>query len=428
MIERARPATPTMVPSATPAFSGDGDRGEDRQRLLHETLAAFPASLFQFDPRMAEGWYSDRYFVRTANTIAFDGRDPIVCMQVFAKQYGIVAGVYEVIRMLQTQLRTHPATERRYEFEEFEIETLIDGDTIAPRETAMLITGPYVAFAHLETDYLGVLARRSLVATNVRRVIDAAHGKPVIFMGARHDDWRVQTPDGYAARVGGAGSVSSDAGGAWWGASGVGTMPHAMIAAFGGDVVAATLAFTRYCHAQEPDIKIVSLVDYHNDVVRDALAVARAMHTTFGAGSLAGVRVDTSEGVVDAALAGDAASRGREGLTGVNPELVRRLRGALDAGGFPDVGIIVSGGFNPAKIRRFESAGVPVAGYGIGSSLLGHNDGEDDGLLNDFDFTADVVMVDGRPESKVGRGYAPNPRLIRLDARALHGGAGTEGR
>jgi nicotinate phosphoribosyltransferase len=283
----------------------------------------------------------------------------------------------------------------------------------------MLITGPYVAFAHLETDYLGVLARRSLVATNVRRVIDASHGKPVIFMGARHDDWRVQTPDGYAARVGGAGSVSSDAGGAWWGASGVGTMPHAMIAAFGGDVVAATLAFTRYCHTHAPEVKIVSLVDYRNDVVRDALAVARAMHATFGAGSLAGVRVDTSEGLVDASLGGDAASRGREGLTGVNPELVRRLRGALDAAGFPEVGIVVSGGFTPTKIRRFEAAGVPVAGYGIGSSLLGHNDGDDDGLLNDFDFTADVVMVDGRLESKVGRGFAPNLRLITVDVDAL---------
>jgi nicotinate phosphoribosyltransferase len=201
-------------------------------------------------------------------------------------------------------------------------------------------------------------------------------------------------------------------------------MPHAMIAAFGGDVVEATLAFTRYCRAQEPDIKIVSLVDYHNDVVRDALAVARAMHVTFGPGSLAGVRVDTSESLVDASLAAVAAARGRDGLTGVNPELVRRLRTALDAGGFPDVGIIVSGGFNPTKIRRFESAGVPVAGYGIGSSLLGHNDGEDDGLLNDFDFTADVVMVDGRLESKVGRGYAPNPRLVRLDVRALCDGTG----
>ncbi len=405
--------------STAPFAAPPTDSREARYRALHDGLRAFPAALFQFDPRMREGWYADRYFVRTANTVAFDGRDPVVQMQVFAKQHGIIAGVYEVIRMLQTQLARHPVSGRAYTIRDLSVETLVDGDPLSPRETALLITGPYVAFGHLETDYLGVLARRSLVATNVRRVMDAAGSKPVIFMGARHDDWRVQTPDGYAARVGGAGSVSSDAGGAWWGASGVGTMPHAMIAAFGGDVVAATLAFARYCQANEPDVKVVSLVDYHNDVVRDTLAVARAMHDTFGPGSLGAVRVDTSERLVDASLAADAAARGRDGLTGVNAELVRRLRAALDGAGFPDVGIIVSGGFTPAKIRRFEREGVPVAGYGIGSSLLGHNDGESDGLLNDFDFTADVVMVDGRLESKVGRGFVPNARLVPLDLSAL---------
>lgn len=402
-----------MTPRA-PFDPPPGGEPADRHAALHARLRAFPASLFQFDARMREGWYADRYFVRTANTVAFDGRDPVVRMQVFAKQHGIVAGVYEVLRMLQTQLAPHPATGRRYALADFTIDTLMDGDALAPHEPALHITGPYVAFAHLETDYLGVLARRSLVATNVRRVIDAARGKPVIFMGARHDDWRVQTPDGYAARIGGAGSVSSDAGGAWWGASGVGTMPHAMIAAFGGDLVAATLAFTRYCHAREPEVKVVSLVDYHNDVVRDALAVAHAMRAEFGDGSLAAVRVDTSERMVDASLAAEAEAHGRAGRTGVNPELVRRLRAALDGAGFPEVGIIVSGGFNPAKIRRFEAEGVPVAGYGVGSSLLGHNDGADDGLLNDFDFTADIVTVDGRPESKAGRGFAPNARLVRL--------------
>ncbi|MEP7383303.1 MAG: hypothetical protein ABI910_16555, partial [Gemmatimonadota bacterium] len=399
------------VPFAAPPV----DPPEARHRALHDGLRFFPASLFQFDPRMAEGWYTDRYFVRTANTIAFDGRDPVVQMQVFAKQHGIVAGVYEVIRMLQTQLARHPDTGQEYALRDLSIETLIDGDPVSPMETVLRITGPYIAFAHLETDYLGVLARRSLVATNVRRVMDAASGKPVIFMGARHDDWRVQTPDGYAARIGGAGSVSSDAGGAWWGASGVGTMPHAMIAAFDGDAVAATLAFTRYCHAREPEVKIVSLVDYRNDVLTDALAVAQAMHETFGPGSLAGVRVDTSERLVDTSLARAAAARGRAGLTGVNPELVRRLRTVLDTAGFPEVGIIVSGGFTPAKIRRFETELVPVAGYGIGSSLLGHNDGADDGLLNDFDYTADVVTVDGRRESKSGRGYSQNARLVHVD-------------
>ena len=329
------PASPAAPTDTLPSPDRELDAAS-RTAAFRAALRANPASLFQFDPRMAEGWYSDRYFVRAANTLSHDARDPVVCMQVFAKREGIIAGVYEVVRMLQTQLARDPRTGRPADFRRLQVETLMDGDAVAPWETAMLVTGPYVAFAHLETDYLGVLARRSLVATNVARVMDAARGKPVIFMGARHDDWRVQTPDGYAARVGGAGSVSSNAGGSWWGASGVGTMPHAIIAAFGGDAVAATLAFARYCRDREPDVKVVSLVDYRNDVVGDALAVARAMHERFGAGSLAAVRVDTSERLVDASLAAEAAAHGREGLGGVNPALVRRLRAALDEAGFPE--------------------------------------------------------------------------------------------
>jgi nicotinate phosphoribosyltransferase len=247
-------------------------------------------------------------------------------------------------------------------------------------------------------------------------VIDAALGKPVIFMGARHDDWRVQTPDGYAAQAGGAGSVSSDAGGAWWGAKGVGTMPHALIAAFGGDVVAATVAFTEYCRAREPDVRIVSLVDYRNDVVTDSLAVARAMRARFGPGVLTAVRVDTSERLIDTSL---ARGEHREALTGVNETLVRTLRAALDAAGFGDAGIIASGGFTPARIRRFEEAGVPVVAYGVGSSLLGHIRDDADGLLSNCDYTADVVMVDGAHESKVGRALRANPLMVRFDPTRL---------
>jgi nicotinate phosphoribosyltransferase len=260
---------------------------------------------------------------------------------------------------------------------------------------------------------LGVLARRSLVASNTRIVVQAGGGKPVIFMAPRHDDWRVQTPDGYAAVVGGAESVSSDAAGAWWGARGVGTMPHAMIAAFNGDTVEATLAFARYLRAEEPDVQVLSLVDYENDAVRTSLEVARAVRAEFGDGVLTGVRVDTSERLIDASLIGDPAVWGRARLTGVNAYLVHKLRAELDAEGFGYVGIVVSGGFTPDKIRSFEAEGVPVSAYGVGSSLLGHSRG-DTGLLTEFDFTADLVRVDGKPEGKVGRTYRENPRMVRV--------------
>ena len=66
--------------------------------------------------------------------------------------------------------------------------------------------------------------------------------------------------------------------------------------------------------------------------------------------------------------------------------------------------IVASGGFTVDKIAQFESEGVPVDAYGVGSSLVRGNN----------DFTADVVMVNGRPCAKVGRQLVPNARLERV--------------
>lgn len=380
----------------------------NRARLFHEELTRFPADLFQFDARIRDGWLSDRYFVRTARTLSHSGRDPYVTLQFFAKRRGMLAGTFECVRMLQTQLA------RGYDYEDLEVDTLHDGDRIEPWEVAFRIRGHYRAFAHLETPLDGVLARRSLIATNAARSVDAAAGVPVIYFAPRHDDWRIQTPDGYAARVGGGGDVSSDAGASWWGGEGVGTMPHALIAAFGGDAVEATLAFARYVRDEEPHVPIVSLVDYANDCVGDSLAVAHAMRAEFGDGVLFGVRLDTSGKLVDRALVDDPDLWGKESLAGVNPHLVRKVRAALDAEGFDYVGIMASGGFTPRKIRRFAELELPIAAYGVGSSILGHGC-EEDGVVTEFDFTADVVEVDGEPEAKVGRGVWENPRLIGVD-------------
>src|SRR5207344_2407428 len=143
-------------------------------------------------------------------------------------------------------------------FGELEVKALYDGDEIEPWETVMTIEGDYTLFAHLETVYLGVLARRTLISTNTERVLRAANGKPIIFMPARHDHHRVQTGDGYAAYVAGAMSgteigVTSDAQASWWGGRGVGTVPHALIASYGGNTV---LAATKFAEHADPDINI----------------------------------------------------------------------------------------------------------------------------------------------------------------------------
>jgi len=314
-------------------------------------------------------------------------------MQVFQKEDSILGGIDEAIAILKLCAGHTENDEWVSGWDQLQVHALKEGDRIAPRETVLTIEGDYTLFAHLETVYLGSMARRSLIMRNVAEVVQAARGKQIFYFPARHDHWLVQTGDGWSAHVAGAIGVSTDAQASWWGGRGIGTVPHGLIAAYGADTVKAAVKFADHFHH---DMNITVLVDFENDSVRTALDVAHALGDR-----LWGVRLDTSEQLVDRSLLDEM---GGFTPTGVNPRLVEKVRGALDGAGFGNVKIVVSGGFTAERIREFEAADVAVDAYGVGSSLIrGQND-----------FTADVVLLDGRPCAKVGRAYAPNPRLERV--------------
>jgi nicotinate phosphoribosyltransferase len=334
--------------------------------------------------KMRAGYYSDKYFVRAREVLQADHYRPRVTMQIFGKHHAFLGGMDEAIAILKLCAA---------EWGDLTVHALYDGDEVEPWETVLLIEGPYDAFAHLETLYLGVLARRTRVGTNTRRVVEAAGVKDVMFFPARHDHWLVQTGDGYAAHIAGAIGVSTDAQASWWGSEGIGTVPHGLIAAYGGDTVLASRKFAEHT---DPGIKLITLVDFENDCVRTSLEVADALGDR-----LYGVRLDTSEMLVDKSV---IPQMGRFRPTGVGPQLVRNVRTALDDHGAPHVKIVVSGGFSVDKIREFERHGVPVDAYGVGSSLF----------QGRFDFTADVVRHEGKSCAKVGREYRPNARLERV--------------
>lgn len=334
--------------------------------------------------KMRSGYYSDKYFVRARELLVAREPNPSVTMQIFQKRDAFVAGTDEAIAILKLCLTDG------YDFGDLEVRSLRDGDRARPWETVMFITGPYAAFVHLETLYAGVLARRTRIATNTRAVAEAAWPKPIMFFPARHDHWMVQTGDGWAAHVAGAIGVSTDAQASWWGSSGIGTVPHGLIAAYGGDTVAATKALAADL---SEGVRIVSLVDFENDSVGTSLAVARALGERLWA-----VRLDTSSTMIDRSMEGEM---GDFDPRGVNPRLVHKVRDALDRAGFAHVRIVASGGFGAEKIRAFEEARVPVDSYGVGTSLM----------RGTFDYTADIVLVDGKPVSKAGRWHRPNDRL-----------------
>lgn len=338
---------------------------------------------FKFDQRVSEGWFSAVYFLKTAKIASEHLPKHRVTMQFFQKKNAVLCGIDEAVALLHCFA---------HQPDSLSIHALHDGDKVAPYETVLTIEGEYSKFGHLEGIIDGILARRTSVATNVYNTVQAANHKHIIFMGDRDDHFSQQAGDGYSAFIGGSSAQATYAMNEWWGTQGMGTMPHALIQLFNGDLIAA-------CHAyrqQFPNDHLVALVDYHNNVIADSLAVAKA----FGK-NLYGVRVDTSQQMIDQHFLDNPQELGKFDPRGVNKRLIQVLRKALDNSGFSHVKIIVSGGFDVTKIQDFENDNTPVDAYGVGSSLIKVNIG----------FTGDCVRLNGKNQSKSGRFYQPNKRL-----------------
>jgi nicotinate phosphoribosyltransferase len=329
--------------------------------------------------------YTDQYFINSRIACEDANNNTRVVYQVFQRTEAILCGMRYVMQLLdQTSSQV-------------EVYGLEDGNRIAPKESVLHIAGPAQELFELETVYLGLLSRMTRVATKVRAAVEAANGKRILFFPARFDILEAQEYDGYAAKVGGAVGASTAAEARAFEAHALGTVPHALIAAFKGSTVKASLAFAEAL----PQEAVWTLVDFENDSARTAVEVFRAFQEN--GLKLSGVRLDTNQDVVDQGLQ-------RLGINkpGVNVELVREVRRALDEAGGQQVRIAASGGFTAARIREFEAAKAPVDAYGVGEFFFS----------GATPFTSDIVAYfeDGRlvPCGKVGREYQRNPRFKRL--------------
>ena len=338
---------------------------------------------FKFDPRIKDGFYSANYFLKSRKIVLENAPGHIVTEQWFQRKDGaMLCGIDESIAILH-EFATNPAS--------LKIEALNDGDIINANEPVLKVTGKYEDFGYLESLIDGILARRTSVATNVHEVVEALNGTATFSMADRQDDYLTQAGDGYATYVAGIKKYSTDAQGQWVGVKGMGTMPHALIQICGGDIVKAAKMYLNTF----PEEKVTCLIDYHNNVVRDSLLVAKELGR-----KLNGVRVDTSKSLIDHYF-DDKDTSGFD-PHGVCKELIYALRSELDKAGFDFVKITVSSGFTAEKIREWVKEGVPVDMYGVGSALV----------VNDtVGFTGDLVVLDGKNEAKEGRNDIPSTRL-----------------
>ncbi|WP_381414943.1 nicotinate phosphoribosyltransferase [Spiroplasma endosymbiont of Anurida maritima] len=332
--------------------------------------------------------YCSKYFNKTVEILEKFNQNNQIVMQFFQREDNVVlSGIDYCVDLLKSNIS---------DFSDIEIWALKEGAIINAGEPVLKICGPYHKFAKLENVIDGVLSRKSSVATNSKRVLDAANGKSVIYMNDRNDYYFDQAEDAHAAYIGGFRSfVTNDQ------VSKlpeklvpIGTIPHALIQNFGGDLIKCLSAYK----ATFPKENLIALVDYHNNVIREALSAAKNFPELFA------VRVDTSISLIDAYFMGKEYEYNGKNIHGVNEHLIRALRKELDNNGYKNVKIIASSGFDASKIDYFEKSNVPVDIYGVGQWLTNK-------VVN---FTGDAVILNGKDEAKLGRQNVINNNLVKV--------------
>ncbi|HEY7591416.1 MAG TPA: nicotinate phosphoribosyltransferase [Candidatus Limnocylindrales bacterium] len=333
-------------------------------------------------PEIMSGESADVYFARANAILEREGLNPLVTMEIFARQDAVLCGVDEAKNLLGHVLASADAGETT-------LEALTDGDLVSRKEVVLRIRARYRKFGLYETAVLGMLAQSTGWATAARECVEAAAPHPVVSFGARHVHPDITDVLDYAAIVGGCVGASTPAGARLAGLSPTGTMPHSLVLIFG-DTVEAALAFDRDL---DKDVPRIVLVDTFKDEAEEALRVAHALGDR-----LYGIRLDTP------------AERGR-----VTADLVHEVRARLDQAGFQHVKIVVSGGLNPDRIRYFQEAAAPVDSFAVGSYISG---------AAPIDFTGDIKEIDGRPIAKRGRipGLTPSERLRPVDLASWRDG------
>jgi nicotinate phosphoribosyltransferase len=175
-----------------------------------------------------------------------------------------------------------------------------------------------------------------------------------------------------AATIAGFDSTSNVLAGRTYGAALSGTMAHSFVMAFPSELE----AFRAYARAF-PDTAVL-LLDTYDTLAGAGLAVTVARELLHRGHRLAGVRLDSGD------LAG----------------LSRQVRAILDAGGFPDVRITVSGGLDEHDIAALVGAGAPIDAFGIGTRLNVSADAPS------VDLVYKLVRLDGRDVLKLSPGKA----------------------
>jgi len=310
------------------------------------------------------GRTTDVYFQRTKKILEAKGKDDVAVVMeatigsLDGRGWGVLCGVEEVAQLFEgLPVDVHCMPEG----------SLFRGeDSRGFRCPVLTIEGTYHDFCEYETPLLGFICQESAVASRAAYVKLAAVEKPVIAFGIRRIHPALAPAIDRAAYIGGLDGVSSIIGAEACGLEPTGTMPHALMIAFGDQVE----AWRAYDEVVEPESPRIILVDTYYDEKTEAIMAAEALGRR-----LYGVRLDTP-----------STRRGNF------PKIVKEVRWELNLRGYEGVKIFVSGGLNEDAVRELAAAGADA--FGVGTWVSG---------APTLDFAMDIVEVDGLPHAKRGK-------------------------
>jgi nicotinate phosphoribosyltransferase len=283
------------------------------------------------------GRTTDIYFQRTVEVLKNAGLSDVKVRAEFhvsslprEYKWAVFTGLKEVIEVLRGRRVT--------------LYAMPEGTVFYENEPVMVIEGPYLEFAVLETAILGILRHYSSISTKAARIKKLIGDKTCLFFGARALHPAIQPMADRAAYIGGCDGVATVLGAEMMGIKPSGTMPHALMIIFKAVMGDHTLAWVWFDKTMPTDVPRIVLADTFLDEREEALLAAKLLNDR-----LYGVRLDTP-----------GSRRGNM------RRIVEEVRWSLDLHGYKHVKIFVSGGLDEPQIAALKDV---ADGFGVGTSI-----------------------------------------------------------
>jgi nicotinate phosphoribosyltransferase len=257
-----------------------------------------------------------------------------------------------------------------------DVDALPEGAIFFPDEPVLRVIAPLPQAQLVETRLINLLHFQTVIASKAARMVLAAPGKQLVDFGLRRAHGaEAGLLAARASYVAGFAGTATLAAALSFGIPAYGTMAHSFIQAHDDEAA----AFEHFARSRPQGV--VLLIDtYDTERAAEKVAVLAKRLARDGI-VIRGVRIDS----------GDLG------------EHARRVRTILDAQGHRDIIIFVSGGLDEDALAAHQRAGVPIDGYGIGTSLTTAADAPA------LDCAYKIQEYDGLPRRKQSEGKATWP-------------------